>query len=162
MRTFDLRSRRAVPAALALVSILPLVGCSSSPSEPDSSISFQTVAKTTLTASLGPQIREVVRDAPRWESVWRELWGPGAPALPAVDFEREIVAVATAGVGCFGDVDVEEITAEGGVLVVRLAEAPPSTTCACFAAEYTFHVVRLPRIQAVDRFEVRGLPPRCS
>jgi hypothetical protein len=164
MRTFNLLSCRIVPAALAfaLVLLAPLLGCSSSPSEPDSSISFQTVTKTTLTASLGPQIREVVRDAPTWARVWRELWGPGAPALPAVDFEREMVAVATAEVGCFGDVQVESITSEGAALVVHLAEAIPSTTCACLVAEYTFHVVRLPRIQAADRFEVRSLPPRCS
>ncbi|HYH45688.1 MAG TPA: hypothetical protein VEG34_08375 [Thermoanaerobaculia bacterium] len=162
MRNATLPSRRAVPATLAFAVLVPLLGCSSSPSEPESSIAFQTVTKTTLTLSHGPQIREVVRDAVTWDRVWRELWRPAAPGLPAIDFDREIVAVATAGVGCFGDVNVEEITAEGGVLVVHLAEAMPSPQCACLAAEYTFHAVRLPRIQAVDRFVVRSLPPRCS
>ncbi len=139
-----------------------LGGCGS-PTEPahDGPLSLATVAKATVVnrASLG--LRTVVRDAGRWQAVWSELWGDAAPALPDVDFEREMVVVASASLVCFADVRVETVASSGGVLRVGLADSGPSTTCLCAAPETTFHATSLRRVEGAVEFEARTIPPTC-
>ncbi len=148
--------------ALAAALLLSLSGCDGSPTEPGSEISFQTVAKSTVPNRSGPTVREVVRDEAQWRAAWSSLWGAGAPPLPAIDFGREMVAVATAGITCTGDVEIEQIERQGARLVVHIADAGPNPCALCFAAETVFHAVRLERIDLPERFEVRIVPPRCA
>src|SRR5689334_15541712 len=91
---------------VALALLLVVSGCDNLPSEVrgDRDVSFQNVAKATLTPRSGPQVRTVVYDQATWQSVWRELWGSSAPPRPEIDFHREMVVVATASLSCFGDV----------------------------------------------------------
>lgn len=139
-----------------------LAGCGS-PTEPahDGPFSLSTVAKATVAnrASLG--LRTVVRDSGRWQAVWSEIWGDAAPALPDVDFEREMVVVATASLVCFAEVRIETVESSAGVLRVGLADSGPSTTCLCAAPETTFHAARLRRVERAAEFVARTIPPTC-
>jgi hypothetical protein len=139
-----------------------LAGCGS-PTEPahDGPLSLATVAEATVAnrASLG--LRTVVRDSGRWRAVWSDLWGDAAPALPDVDFEREMVVVASASLVCFAQVRVESVESSQGVLRVGLADSGPSTTCLCAAPETTFHAARLRRVEGAVEFVARTIPPTC-
>lgn len=146
--------------AAAALALLLLLGCHDSPSEPRSGdVSFSTVLKTTLVRN-GPQLREVVREEARFDAVWRELWGPGAPAKPAVDFQREMVIVATASLICFGDVEIEQIERQRGSVLVRIADST-ATLCSCGVPQYRFHVVKASRVDEPANFLVRPIPPTC-
>jgi hypothetical protein len=143
-----------------LAATLLLLGCNRSPSAPEAELSFQTLAKTTVAGVSAPRIREVVRDRARFEEAWSQLWGSSAAAAPAVDFEREMVVVASAGQVCFDVAAVERIKLEGSELLIELVEAVPSL-CLCARPESTFHIVRLRRFHGADRFVARTVPPTC-
>ena len=161
----QLRSAGAAPSRARIAFLLALLfalGCYDSPSEPRGDVSFQNVAKASLSPRSGPQLREVVRDQARYEAVWRELWGDSRPARPAIDFRREMVIVATASLPCFGEVEIEDVDRERGTLVVRIADAGPPPLCLCFAPEYSFHVVRADRVEGQVSFLIRATPPVCD
>lgn len=159
--------KRALPTRLDLAALLAalaaawlLLGCNSSPSAPEAELSFQTVAKTTVAGVSAPRIREVVRDRARFEEAWSQLWGSSAAAAPPVDFEREMVVVASAEQVCFDVAAVERIKLEGSELVIELVEAAHSL-CSCARPESTFHIVRLRRFHGAERFVARTVPPTC-
>lgn len=150
-----------MPAAGLLLGLL-LLGCHDSPSEPRGQVTFQSLAKTTLSPRSGPQVRTVVRDEASWEATWRELWGDSPPPRPAIDFRREMAIVATASLGCFGDVAIERVDRERDALVVAISDAGPPPLCLCAAPEYAFHVVRASRVDAPVSFVVREMPAVCD
>jgi hypothetical protein len=146
---------------LTLAVALLVLACERSPSAPEAELSFQTIAKTTVTGNFVPQIREVVRDRARFETIWRELWGGREIAAPAIDFEREMVVAASGALVCFDVVEIERITLEGGGIAVGLTEATPSSLCLCAGPQSTFHIVRLRRLPGGERFVARSVPPSC-
>jgi hypothetical protein len=151
-----------VAGLVLLLAATLLLGCHDSPSEPRGDVSFQELAKASLSPRLGPQLREVVRDEGRYEAVWRELWGDSQPPRPAIDFRREMVIVATASLSCFGEVEIEDVDRGRGEVVVRIADAGPAPLCLCFAPMYDFQVVRATRVEGRASFEVRVTPPTCG
>jgi hypothetical protein len=146
-----------------LIGLLALVtlGCAS-PTEPDNgSLALVTVTKATVANHSALGLRTVVRDPGRWEAVWSELWGDPAPPLPDVDFEREMVVVASAALVCFADVKIEAVQQGAGGVHVSLADSGPSTTCLCAAPETTFHAVRTRRVEGPVEITARQIPPTC-
>ena len=158
-RALALASRFGIALALLL-----LLGCDDLPSEGRGSgdVSFQNIAKATLTPRSGPQVRTVVYDQASWEALWRELWGSSAPPRPQIDFHREMVVVATASLSCFGDVEIESVDRDNGQVLVKIADAGPETLCLCVAPEYIFHVVRATRVDGPASFTVRTTRPHCG
>jgi hypothetical protein len=160
------RSARAAAlprlAPLLTVLLLALPGCHESLTEPHVDAPFQSVAKAILSPRTGPQIREVVRDQRAFDEVWRQLWGSSGPPQPDVDFRREMVVVATASLGCFGDVEIEQVERQGSEVIVRMGDAGPPPLCLCFAPEYVFHVVRATRLDGPASFQVRQIKSRCG
>ena len=156
------RARRRLQRLSPTLALLLLLGCDDLPTETRGDVSFQNVAKATLTPRSGPLVRTVVYDQPEWQDVWRELWGSSAPPRPAIDFRREMVVVATASLSCFGEVEIEDVDRERGQVVVRIADAGPAPLCLCFAPEYSFHVVRATRVDGPVSFAVRTTPPHCD
>lgn len=140
-----------------------LAGCESptAPSE-DGSLALHTVAEATVSNHSAQGVRTVVRDPGRWQAVWAELWGERAPALPDVDFEHEMVVVASATLVCFADLRVESVTDRPGGLHVAIADSGPSSSCLCAVPETTLHAVRVRRIEGAVEFSVRTIPPTCG
>jgi hypothetical protein len=153
---------RRLPQLAAALALLLALGCHDSPSEPSGEIGFQSLSKTMLVPRSGPAIRTVVHDETTYAAVWRELWGDREPARPNVDFDREMVIVATATLGCFGDVQIEEVQKRGGQLEVTVGDAGPEPLCLCAAPEYVFHVVRASRVDGPASFAVHPIRSRCG
>ncbi len=147
--------------ALALL-VLPLVGCSASPTEPPESVPFQTVVQDALSARQIAARHQVVLDPGSWLSVWQEIF-PGAVA-PAVDFDREMTVVAVmAPQPCSARVTIESLRRDADRLAVAVVENPTPQGCACVAPVQPFHIVRAERLDLPADFTVRtGAPAICG
>lgn len=163
--TSSLSSPRASLAGLAALAVAAavLAGCDSSSTEPERTVPFETLAKAALPDDGGPvPIREVVRDAARYEAVWRELWGDREIGRPAVDFDRHmVVAVTHPTEVCLADVAVTRVVRKGFGARIEVGESGPHL-CNCIQAEITFHVVRLPRLPGAVDFSTHRIPSRCG
>lgn len=149
--------RTSLRIGLALASMLLIfLACDHSPTEPGGGgVGFQTVLKASLPGS-PPDLggREVVRDQAAWQAVWMDLHAVSAQPLPAVDFSREMVVVVL-GPGCQGDTTISSIGHERDELVVNAKTSSCNNTL-CAIADFSLHVVRLPRFDGSVRFSVEG------
>ncbi len=144
----------------SLVCASLLLGCDSSPSQPIAGIPFTTLAATKVSGSAGPQIQTVIRSEAAWRQVWSELWAGQEPALPAVDFSRDLVVLVTASEICFGGAEIEQIVHDGNDLQIRYGDAA-SSLCLCVQPELSFHAVRATQALGEARFEARETPALC-
>jgi len=139
----------------------PAVPAENSPQE--GSIELQTIVQQSNPGQGGETVREVVRDEASWRALWVKLREGSALAEepPAVDFTREMVAVAAMETqSCVSRVTIRSAVRAGNELVLDVLEAPPAPNCICITSERPIHVVRLPKVDAPERFTVeRGLTP---
>jgi hypothetical protein len=106
--------------------------------------------------------RVVIRDTEAWASLWQQLWATGShkPALPAVDFEQELVIVAMMGERSSSGYDIvirEAVVRDSGLeaTVERIEPDRTAPDSACvFAAVLTQPVaaMRVPRVAGEVRF----------
>lgn len=93
--------------------------------------------------------RAVLRDAAAWEAAWRKgnAHRSPVPKAPAIDFAKEMVAVAALGTKPTGGWSVEIVGArvEGGGLKVLWAERGPGDGPAAAAITHPWHAVVLHR-----------------
>ena len=151
----------SIPPALAGLLTFGLLACSDSPSRPIGTIPFTGLAEAGVPGSAGPQIQTVVRTQAAWSQLWSDLWGDQAPALPAVDFSRDMVVLVTASQTCAGGAKIEEITHTGTQIQVRYGDAAASL-CLCVISTLNFHAVTAPRLTGEATFEARQTPPLCG
>ena len=101
--------------------------------------------------------RLIIRDEATWRATWLAIWGTvtPTPALPTIDFDREMVVVAALGerrTGGFGIV-VESATVAGADMMVRIRTTAPGPTCVTtLAFTQPVDVARLPRTAAPVSF----------
>lgn len=147
----------ALSAGIAVL----LAGCGS-PTEPrsDGVLQLRTLAAETVTNHSAQGLRLVIRDGARWAVVWRQVWGEDAPGLPDVDFERDMVVLASAKSSCRAAVTVKAVERGEGLVRVVIAESAESG-CYCFVPETTFHAVRTQRVEGNVEFAVQATPPIC-
>jgi hypothetical protein len=148
--------RRAMAGLVLGSMLLVFLACDDSPTDPASSpVGYQTVLKTSLRGDLPDlQGRETIRDQGTWQAVWTELYGGSPPPLPGVDFRREMVVAVVMGPSCGGEVTVSSIVREGAELVVN-GQGRSCENTLCAWAEFSVHVVRLPRFDGPVRFNVK-------
>jgi hypothetical protein len=106
-------------------------------------------------------------DTEAWAAVWEGIFAhyesSQVPALPAIDFDAEMVVIAAAGWrGAQGfDFTIEAVHVDGDVLRVYVLEHWPS--CASLPAPSApVHVVRIPRVAATPEFTVVLRHPECG
>lgn len=152
-------------AATGLV-LAGVAGCGSSApaAAPEAgSLELQTVVQQSNPGQAGEALREVARDEAAWRALWAKLReGSQLPEEPpAVDFTSEMVAAAAMGTqSCVSKVTIRSAARVGDELVFDILEAPPAPNCVCITAERPIHVVRLPKVDAPERFTVeRGQTP---
>jgi hypothetical protein len=149
-------------AGLLLASMfLVFLACSDSPTEPDNAVGFQTVLKTSF-PGLRPDLqgRETIRDQAAWEEIWGELHGLAlATPPPAVDFRREMVIVVV-GPGCNGKVTVNSVASLQGQLLVT-AEGEACSNALCAFADFSVHIIRVPRLDLPVHVNVAGGEKLC-
>jgi hypothetical protein len=120
----------------------------------------------TYHSGLTDSARVVVRDARAWEAVWRDVWRnhTPVPALPAIDFEREMVVVAALGSrrsGGYG-ILVEGATRTADGVEVSVLKQSPGPRCGNTAAITTpADIARLRRVEGAVRFRERSEVREC-
>jgi hypothetical protein len=155
---------RRTTVGLVLASMfLVFLACNDSPTDPDDSVGFQTVLKGSFPGA-PPDLagREAVRDQATWEEVWVELHGLAlAPPPPAIDFRREMVIVVV-GPGCNGIVTVSSVASlQGQLLVTAEGEACSNALAVCAIADFSVHIIRVPRLNLPVRVDMRDKGKLC-
>lgn len=112
-------------------------------------VPFQTIAKGSRSG-----VRETSQIVIRSQSEWQALWkkhvsiDSNPAVLPAIPFDKEIVAAVFLGEKTTGGYDVEIVAAEQthGTLVISYREkGPPSGGIVIQALTQPFHIIRLAR-----------------
>lgn len=155
-----------IHVGLLLVSVLFVACDDDSPTAPGDGLAFETVAKASYSGFSEPT-REVVRTPGEWAEVWQTLHAGQSevPALPAIDFDREMVVVAAAGAranGCYS-IDVTAARRRGnGAVEFELTETVPGPACGCTQAiTQPVHAVRVARLPDPESFVARVSQRRC-
>ena len=169
-------SARAVLLALAPLAPLVALACDAAPTPPELRSTLDAgdrVAMTWLRGEPSPltfgsglrePARSVVRDDALWAATWTAIWSrhDPQPALPPVDFDREMVVVAALGERSSGAhaILLDSATVHGGTLVVHLRTIAPGPRCFVTAAlTQAVDAARLARhdgpVEFRERAEVR-------
>ncbi len=154
-------------AALLLVAVVSVACDSDSPTGlGDTPLELNTVVKAS-TSGLTTPVRTTVRASVDWADLWRTLHaGHGTvPALPPIDFDREMVVVAASGTrnnGCFA-VEITAATRRGnGQAEFEVEETVPGPTCVCTqATTQPVHVARVVRAAGPESFVERRAELQC-
>jgi predicted small secreted protein len=121
----------------------------------------------TFSSGLRTPQRTVVRDEAAWRAAWAAMWQGYSPqpALPPVDFAREVVVVAALGERMTGGyqifVDSATTTAGGGVVVHVRTEAPGPRCGTTQALTQPVDLARLPRPAGEVTFQDRAVVTDC-
>lgn len=155
-----------------LICALLLTACSS-PTRPDESqsLTLTRLRSGDLSFSYNSGITEsqrlVVRDQATWQQVWNDVYKftfP-APALPAVDFTREMIVVAalgqrpTGGYSIFIDGATETAT---GVTVNVRSVSPGSSCAVTLALTNPVDIARVSRREAAVSFAETAATQNCN
>lgn len=106
----------------------------------------------TCCSGIGEPERFVVRDDATWQTVWTSIWRgfTPMPPLPNVDFNKEMVIVATLGsrsTGGYGIVVDSALMTTNGLTVWVSTSSPGQT---CFTTQAFTAPVDIARIQRID------------
>lgn len=157
-------------AALACVVLLLSLAACDSPSAPETPqpLALTRITQPAFSGFDTPQ-RLVIRSQPAWEAAWATLWARAgqSPALPPVDFTRDVVLLAAAGArptsGYF--IAIEAASATGDAATVTVRSYAPGAGCEILPVVTTpVDVVSMPRrdrVTFVEESQVRpcGSPP---
>ena len=107
-------------------------------------------ASFTYSSGLADSRRTVVRDATAWQEIWTAIWRNHSPepALPAVDFSREMIVVAALGTRPTGGYSIFLDSASEGAagVAIQVRSVSPGSGCAVtLALTQPVDVARLPR-----------------
>lgn len=108
----------------------------------------------------------VIRDSTTWARVWTEIMGshrPGAP-LPAVDFAREMLVVASMGTRSSGgySMAVDSIRAARDTVFLRIREYSPGSQCGTTGAlTAPVGLARLERSEQPIAFDIEARTLEC-
>ena len=127
----------------------------------DGSVAFSTYT------GLADSLRAVVRDSVRWSQLWERINQPffPRPALPRVDFNREMIVVAALGARPSGgyDVVIESVAQDSAGIEVALRRASPAPGCPVSAVTtQPADVARIPASEQPVRFRERSVVVPCG
>lgn len=125
-------------------------------------------ASLTYNSGLREPQRTVVRDEAAWRALWSAIWRGTSPepALPPIDFAREMVVVAALGernTGGYGILIDSATTTSGGPLVVWIRSIRPGPGCMTTQAlTQPVDAARLPRSEAAVEFREQPAVADCG
>ena len=138
-------------------SILAVVACGSSPSAPDQSAEPLPVTRLrtepfsfTYASGLTEPQRLLIRDQASWQQAWAAIWTrhSSQPAMPDVDFTREMIVLAALGerpTGGYG-IFIDSAAAGSGRVTLRIRSVSPANGCGVTTAlTQPVDIARLPR-----------------
>lgn len=112
-------------------------------------------------------VRAVVRDSANWRALWQRInriFIP-APALPPIDFSREMVVVAALGArpSAGYDIVIESVEQDSAGIEVALRRTGPAPGCPVPAVmTQPLDVARIPASEQRVRFRERSVVVPCS
>jgi hypothetical protein len=158
-------------AVLAAAAATTTAGCALDPAGAGMPRSATAVATATVLAATpwsgytSPE-RRVIAAPADWAAAWSQIHAgrTPVPALPAVDFSRDVVILAAMGTrrSTGFSIVIDEVRVLAGTFYVRVTETSPGRNCAVGAAiTAPVHAVRAPREAVSARFVVTRLETRC-
>jgi hypothetical protein len=152
-------ARQAAIAGLVLAACAFAAACAGAgPSAgSDAEQRIQTVISETH-SGLAEARREVVRDAASWTRLWSEIHAgrDPVPALPAVDFEREMLIAVASGTRPTGgfSIQVTAVATRGDRLEVAVLErCPDADAIVTMALTQPVAVVRVAKLAQTPTFQ---------
>jgi hypothetical protein len=118
-------------------------------------------------SGLRDSLNTVVRDSLAWRDMWRQINQPFVPqpALPAVDFSKEMVIVTALGARQSGgyDVVIEGATLDSSAIDIAVRHTRPAPGCPVEAVvTQPVDVAKMPRATRSVRFHERHLVVPCG
>lgn len=116
---------------------------------------------------ISDSVRTIVRDSAEWRSLWTRINRPfmPQPALPEIDFHREMVVVAGLGKrpSAGYDILIESVEQDSAGIEVALRLTSPSPGCPVAAVmTQPLDVARIPASELRVRFRERSVVIPCS
>ena len=118
------------------------------------------------TSGFDTQQQLVVRDSATWATTWTRLLGSHSPKppLPAVDFSREMLVIASMGTRSSGGytVGIDSVFLARDTVFFRVRETSPGSRCGTTAALTS--PVGLARVERTDRpiaFTISSVTTEC-
>ena len=160
-------------AVAACVLAIALAACKS-PNAPDDveSLSLTRLGSAqssfTTYSGLRDAQRVVIRDQAAWQQTWNAIWsGTGSspvPALPAIDFTREMVIVAALGERPTGgfSIFVESASETADSVTINVRRVSPGNGCAVtLAFTRPVDIARMTRRDGVVVFNDTAMTQNC-
>jgi len=118
-------------------------------------------------AGIGDPMRAVIRDSTAWRQLWDRINRPfvPAPALPSIDFGREMIIVAALGSRPNAGYDVVIEGAEQDSAGIQISVRVASPAAGCPVATAMTQPVDLARVPITDqpiRFRERDVVVSCA
>jgi hypothetical protein len=118
-------------------------------------------------SGLGDSTRLVVHDTSSWRALWQRINAPffPQPALPSVDFDREMIVVAALGAKPTGgyDIMIEGAAEDSATVEISVLQSSPGTGCALTAARtQPVDLARIPARRKPVRFRERRVVVPCG
>ncbi|HYU79581.1 MAG TPA: protease complex subunit PrcB family protein [Vicinamibacterales bacterium] len=163
---------RALFAFVILASMSAAVSCGAAPLSPGGEPLTLTRLRAepysyTFYSGLDAQRRTIVRNAAQWQEIWTEIWKRTSPtpALPSIDFEREMVIVAAMGSMPTGgySIVIESAAESGRNVNVVIRSASPGRNCGVTQAiTQPVDIARVTRRDATVTFTERAETFSCN
>jgi hypothetical protein len=118
-------------------------------------------------SALEDSARYVVRSRDEWTALWNRIvanHGP-KPAVPEIDFEKEMLLVAAMGTKTTGgySIEIEAVDRDSSAITVSVRGRSPGKNCGTTAAlTAPGDIVRIPRSDHPGRFVEETIGPDCS
>jgi protease stability complex PrcB-like protein len=152
-------ARQAAIASLVLAACAFAAACAGA--GPSAGSDAQPIIQTVISethSGLAEARRAVIRDAASWARLWSEIHAGRipAPALPAVDFEREMLIAVASGTRPTGgfSIQVTGVTTRGDRLEIAVLErCPDADAIVTMALTQPVAVVRVAKLTQTPTFQ---------
>jgi len=110
--------------------------------------------------------RIVVRDSGTWANLWGQIWERHSPtpALPSVDFSRDMLIVAAMGTRSSGGyaIHIDSVYQRSQDFEVVIRKVSPGANCIVTAAlTQPTDIVRVPRLSGQVHYREKSLVQNC-
>lgn len=150
---------------LGLMLFALALGCSSYSSEPGP-VTLRRLNSSAY-SGYGEPKRLVVRDTETWADVWKQMWQwqSTEPALPVIDFDREMILVVALGERPSGgySILIDSVQATVDQLTVSVRIVSPGSGCVVpTVMTQPVDVVYVPRLEVGVQFVQRSETRECD
>jgi hypothetical protein len=164
---------------LLLLGVLGAAGCASATDRDAGSLRTDTITSPVQglqplrqllqehSSGVNDSTRRVITDSTMFVQLWRSVYSRRGhePAVPAVDFSREMVIVASMGARNTGGytIAVDSVRTAGAEVQVFITSRIPGPTCGTTAAiTQPVVMVAVPRAQLTARYVEQVTPTDCG